>query len=48
MPGDKLVPDAFTRDRLPSWVQDEATIRRLPAAEHMLLCSDPNVFELCL
>lgn len=48
VPGDKLVPDAFTRDRLPSWVQDEATIRRLPASEHMLLCSDPNVFELCL
>jgi pimeloyl-ACP methyl ester carboxylesterase len=46
--GDSLVPDQFTRDRLPSWVQDEATIRRLPAAEHSLLCSDSNVFGLCL
>ncbi|WP_158501620.1 hypothetical protein [Vitiosangium sp. GDMCC 1.1324] len=48
VPGDDLVPDQLTRDRLPSWVQDEATIRRLPAAQHMLLCSDPNVFGLCL
>ncbi|HEX8436930.1 esterase/lipase family protein [Archangium sp.] len=46
--GDSLVPDQFTRDRLPSWVQDEATIRRLPAASHALLCSDSNVFGLCL
>ena len=46
--GDSLVPDQFTRDRLPSWVQDEATIRRIPAAEHSQLCSDPHVFELCL
>lgn len=46
--GDTLVPDQFTRDRLPSWVQDEATIRRLPAAEHSLLCGDSNVFGLCL
>jgi len=46
--GDTLVPDQFTRDRLPSWVQDEATIRRLPAAEHSRLCSDSNVFGLCL
>ena len=46
--GDSLVPDQFTRDRLPSWVQDEATIRRLPAAEHSQLCSDSNVFGLCL
>jgi pimeloyl-ACP methyl ester carboxylesterase len=46
--GDCLVPDGFTRDRLPSWVQDEATIRRLPAAQHSMLCSEPLVFELCL
>ncbi len=46
--GDSLVPDQFTRDRLPSWVQDEATIHRLPAAEHSQLCSDSNVFGLCL
>ncbi|MCY1082731.1 esterase/lipase family protein [Archangium lansingense] len=46
--GDSLVPDEFTRDNLPSWVQDEATIRRLPSAEHSLLCSDSNVFGLCL
>lgn len=46
--GDSLVPDGFTRDRLPSWVQDEATIKRLPASQHALLCSDPLVFELCL
>jgi pimeloyl-ACP methyl ester carboxylesterase len=46
--GDGLVPDEFTTDMLPSWVRDEATIRRLPAAEHMLLCSDSNVFQLCL
>lgn len=46
--GDTLVPDQFTRDRLPSWVKDEATIRRFPAAEHMLLCSDPNVYGFCL
>ncbi|WP_375768694.1 hypothetical protein NR798_44625 [Archangium gephyra] len=46
--GDSLVPDQFTRDRLPSWVQDEATIRRLPAGEHSRLCSDSLVFELCL
>ncbi|HEX5749926.1 MAG TPA: alpha/beta hydrolase [Archangium sp.] len=46
--GDTLVPDQFTRDRLPSWVQDEATIRRIPAAEHSLLCGDANVFGLCL
>lgn len=46
--GDSLVPDRFTRNTLPSWVQDEATIRRLPSAEHSLLCSDPNVFGLCL
>ncbi len=47
VPGDSLVPDAFTRDRLPSWVQDEATIRRMPSSSHALLCSDPLVFELC-
>ena len=46
--GDTLVPDQPTRDQLPTWVQDGATIRRLPAAEHMLLCSDPTVFALCL
>jgi pimeloyl-ACP methyl ester carboxylesterase len=46
--GDTLVPDGFTRDRLPSWVQDEATIKRLPSSRHALLCSDPLVFELCL
>ncbi len=46
--GDSLVPDGFTRDRLPSWVQDEATIKRLPSSQHALLCSDPLVFELCL
>jgi pimeloyl-ACP methyl ester carboxylesterase len=46
--GDSLVPDQFTWDQLPSWVRNEATIRRLPAARHMLLPSDPNVFELCL
>ncbi|HYO68664.1 MAG TPA: hypothetical protein VEU33_21545, partial [Archangium sp.] len=28
--GDTLVHDQFTRDRLPSWVQDEDTFRRLP------------------
>jgi pimeloyl-ACP methyl ester carboxylesterase len=44
--GDTLVPDQFTRDRLPTWVQP--TLLRLPAADHSLLCSDPNVFELCL
>jgi pimeloyl-ACP methyl ester carboxylesterase len=46
--GDTLVPDQLTRDQLPTWVQDTATIRRLPAAEHMLLCSDPAVFLLCV
>lgn len=46
--GDSLVPDQFTRDQLPSWVQDQATIRRIPAAEHMLLCSDQRVFSLCV
>jgi pimeloyl-ACP methyl ester carboxylesterase len=46
--GDGLVPDQFTRDRLPTWVQNEATLRRLPAAEHAMLCSDANVFGLCL
>jgi pimeloyl-ACP methyl ester carboxylesterase len=46
--GDTLVPDQFTRDQLPTWVQDAATIRRIPAAEHSLLCSDSLVFGLCL
>lgn len=46
--GDTLVPDQFTRDRRPSWVQDEATIRRIPAADHSRLRGDPNVFGLCL
>jgi pimeloyl-ACP methyl ester carboxylesterase len=45
--GDTLVPDQFTRDSLPEWIKDSATIRRIPAAEHMLLCSDPNVYGLC-
>lgn len=46
--GDGLVPDQFTYDRLPAWVQKEVTLRRLPAAEHSMLCSDANVFGLCL
>ncbi len=46
--GDSLVPDQFTWERLPSWVKDEATNRRLSAASHALLCSDSNVFGLCL
>ncbi len=48
VPGDSLVPDQFTWDRLPSWVQGGATNRRLSAARHSLLCSDSNVFGLCL
>lgn len=46
--GDNLVPDEFTFNSLPSWVQKEATIRRIPAAEHSNLCSDSNVFGFCL
>jgi pimeloyl-ACP methyl ester carboxylesterase len=46
--GDTLVPDELTRSSLPTWVQDTATIRRLPAAEHMFLCSDTRVYGLCL
>jgi hypothetical protein len=45
--GDTLVPSDVTHSMLPTWVRDAASIRRFPTADHMLLCSDPNVYDWC-
>jgi pimeloyl-ACP methyl ester carboxylesterase len=46
--GDGLVPDVLTRDLLPDWVRDRASILRMPAGQHSLLCSDSNVYDWCV
>lgn len=46
--GDSLVADEWTYQLLPNWVRDEANIKRFVAAEHSMLCADPNVYEWCV